>query len=218
MKLINFTLIFVFLLNSCEREPSEDKRCNKQYIIAGIATSCYMKTDIIPDSVISPFLENNSLKKSVKSTFESYVDMGLYSDNGFWNKIGNLDFQFKAYASFAAAGSIIDNGISLLTYDNDFLEYSVSTDSIFLEIYDFGDTIHNKDLWLKTDEIRLSRSSRILCPPSCPGEDYTINDSLIDKYIGIRVANQSDTSYSWFKLNVKEGYILTLKEFGRYRN
>ena len=155
--------------------------------------------------------------KSSLHYYETNIDISLNNEDGFWNKNGNIDFQIKCYYSTAGGMAITDQGINLLTFDNKYLEYSATEDSAYLCIYNPGDSIHNKNLWLNINEIRLSRALQVLCPPFCPGTNYFINRSLTDQYIGLRIAGVADTSYFWVKIDIKDYHQLTIKEFGRRR-
>jgi hypothetical protein len=121
MRSIGIILVLTCLICSCEK--SKDVPCSNQFIIAGASNNCFEIIDIEPDSAVSAFSELNGLKKSLKSTYESHIDMGQKNENGFWNKTGNIDFQFLAYYSTAGGKSITYQGVDLLTIDNNFLEY-----------------------------------------------------------------------------------------------
>jgi hypothetical protein len=193
-KIIAISVILTCIF-SCEKTCNENKTCPGQFIVADSDNECVITIDIDPDSVVSAYGDENGILKVLKSNLEAYVDMSLTSESGFWDKIGNLDFKFKIYFSSAGAGSIIEEGICLITYDNEYLEYSTNSDINVLKIYDLGDTINDLEQWKTFDEVTLSKSLISLCPPNCPGEQDSINTKIQDKFIGLREANPLDTLY-----------------------
>ena len=132
------------------------------------------------------------------------------------NSLANLQFQSHLTIFLTCSVTTTFNG-TLVNFNNSFLECSMSQDSNYCQFYDIGDTIHNDDLWLKKDRIRLSMASGTTCPPICPERRDTINAYLNDRYIGLRIANEIDTAYYWYRLDIEEFHYLTLKEFGRKR-
>ena len=199
---------------TCKKENdnnniNNEDNCNQDFIIAGDSLSSCCEIIKIDTTFDYCFSNRN-------------YEIDLDNDNIF-------DLSFESFRYVAHHGNSVKTGCRLRS-ENPLLEFSIENDpDIYkiISIKNVGDTISNNDEWFSIND----RDSRVYLSiadylvqedPYGSGDTwidyyYNINESLNNKYIGIRIKDSSFIKYYWIKLTIKHFSSVSIAELGRQK-
>lgn len=200
-KLLIYSSILL-LFAACKKQNDNKDLCNQDYIIAGDSLSfCYEITKI--DSGF--YYWSNPL-----------FEIDLDNDNEF-------DLKFVSYHHAAYHGYDIDEG-GYIQGQNPLVELLISSDTNYVSFKNQMDTINMDNSWIaNVKQKKLSCQSYFIQYSPFTGEywtDYqdTVNRSIDEKYIGVRIKDTAYTKYYWIKVSIREYNHIFIHEYGKQKS
>jgi len=181
-----FIWLFAFLVLVKLSNPAS---AQSRFIIAGVWDTTDYYHDIIPDTAIVWHFGSTA-----------YYQLDINNDSV-------DDFTFTSSTSWAA---FLGNECVYLTAINGEF-YALK--NYYVRIFEPNDTIRNDSTWLGNASRRICYHTWKQCPPLCPGYGTYVNNSLHDKFLGVRYFMQSDTLYGWIRFSTSCGILITLQEW-----